>query len=455
MNIAIGVFIVLLLTGATGYFVAQEFAYVAADRGRLRQQAEAGDSAAARALRVCERLSFTLSGAQLGITVTALLVGYVAEPLIGRGIADALGLAGLGQAASLSIAVVVALVFATGVQMVFGELAPKNWAIAHPETLAKALSRSTLVYLAIAGPVVRVFDTAANRLLRRAGIEPIEELPQGATPEDLERIVAQAQAGGGLDADVSGLLRRGLGFRALIAGQAMTPRIRVHTVDAEQRVAEVVAMMDKGYSRFPVVGRNADEILGVVGAKEVLAVPPHRRSSTPVSEVAVPAVVVPATLPLPKVLEQLRREHRQLACVADEYGGFAGVISLEDIAEELVGQIRDEDDPVEPVPHRRADGSWLLPARMRIDEIGEATGLKMPESDDYDTLSGLILQRIGRMPIVGDLLHIELIESNGSRNHEEPVTSHAVAVVVTAVDRHVPATVSVSPPFSRKGDDPR
>ena len=192
MLILLGLALIVLLTAATGYFVAAEFAYVAVDRAKLKRAADGGDKPSRRALRITGRLSFMLSGAQLGITVTALLAGFVAEPYLGRGLADLLGVAGVPRAASTSISVVVALLTATVVQMVLGELGPKNWAIAQPEVLARALSRVTLVYLAVAGPLIRMFDAAANRLLRRVGIEPIEELPEGATPEDLERIIAES-----------------------------------------------------------------------------------------------------------------------------------------------------------------------------------------------------------------------------------------------------------------------
>ncbi|HEU4425553.1 MAG TPA: CNNM domain-containing protein, partial [Pilimelia sp.] len=232
MLILAGLVAILALTVATGYFVAQEFAYVAVDRGRLRALAGQGDVAAGRALRVTSRLSFMLSGAQLGITVTALLAGYVAEPYLGQGLADLLGWAGMPRAASLSVAVVAALLFATVVQMVFGELAPKNLAIARPEVLARALARSTLVYLAVAGPVIRLFDAASNRLLRLVGIEPVEELPQGATAEDLDRIIATSHANGLLDADTCRLLDHGLDFRTRTAGEVMVPRVDVVTVRA-------------------------------------------------------------------------------------------------------------------------------------------------------------------------------------------------------------------------------
>lgn len=439
MLIAVGLLLIVVLTVATGYFVAQEFGYVAVDRGRLRTLAEQGDAAASRALRVTSRLSFMLSGAQLGITVTALLVGYVAEPYLGAGLSELLGGVGVPQAASLTISVALALIISTIVQMVLGELAPKNLALARAETLARALSRSTLVYLAVAGPLIRLFDVAANRLLRRVGIEPIEELPSGATAEDLGRIIAESRQEGHLDSAMSTLLDRGLHFRQLTAGEAMVPRVDVHTVRADAPVTELVELLETGHSRFPVHGRDGvDDLVGIASIADILTVAPARRGSTTVADVMAPPLLVPQTLPLPAVLDRLRRGHRQLACVADEYGGFAGVISLEDIAEELVGPIRDEDDPEEPSPTRQPDGSWLVPARWRIDEVADTTGVGLPTAPEYDTLSGLVMRELGRVPEVGDRIAVSLdapVAGNGRR------VVRQVVLHVLSVDRHVPDSV--------------
>ncbi|MEV6527364.1 hemolysin family protein [Longispora sp. NPDC051575] len=442
MLILSGVAVIVVLTVATGWFVAQEFAFIAVDRNRLRQLASTGDAAAERALRVTGRLSFMLSGAQLGITVTALLAGYVAEPLLGEGLAAVLGTAGVPKAASLSIAFAAALVFATVVQMVLGELAPKNWAIAKPETLAKALSRSTLIYLAVAGPLIRLFDVAATRLLRRLRVEPVEELPQGATAEDFGHLIADAHDGGHLDADTYRLLDRGLDFRALTAGDVMVARPVVTTIAATAPASRVIELLDTGHSRFPVTGASVDDILGVVGLAEVLAVPVADRASTPVGRIAGRAVVVPESLRVPRVLERLRTAHRQLAVVVDEYGGFAGVVSLEDIAEELVGEILDEDDHAEPTAVRQEDGSWLLPGRFRLDEAEDATGLGLPDDEAYETLSGFVLARLGHVPSVGEEITVRLHgPSDVDTGEPGPVT--VVLLTVVSVTRHVPDTVAL------------
>jgi CBS domain containing-hemolysin-like protein len=436
MLIATGLGLILGLTLATAFFVAQEFAYVAVDRSRLQHQAEAGDPAARRALRVTERLSFTLSGAQLGITVTVLLIGYLAEPYLGRGLAELLGGARVPDAASLSIALVITLLFSTAVQMIIGELAPKNLAIARSNRMARALSRSTLAYRTLTAPLVMLFDSASNRLLRLVGIEPVQELPEGATVEDLEQIIAAAQAEGHLDAETSRLLERGLDFREHSAAEAMMPRVSVTTVAADEPLTGVVGLLERtGRSRFPVLGPGGvDDIVGVVGVFDVLGVPPEQRAVTTAGAVAVPPLLLPATLPLPAVLDRLRRGHRQLACVVDEYGGLAGIITLEDVAEELVGPISDEADPPEPVAARQRDGAWLVPATLRIDEVADATGVELPTSEHYDTLSGLVLRRLGRMARVGDQVEVD-----------------GVTLRVVAVHRQVPETVRVQSPPEAAG----
>jgi CBS domain containing-hemolysin-like protein len=439
--ITIGVLAIVVLTVATGYFVAQEFAYVAVDRERLRVLADEGDAAARRALEVTQKLSFVLSGSQVGITVTALLAGYVAEPFLGRGTAELLGAAGLPEGVSTSISMVTALLFATVVQMVLGELAPKNLAIARPEAVARALSRSTVIYLTVVGPVIRVFDATATRLLRAIGIEPVEELPQGATPEDLDRIIETSSAHGALDARAARLLDHGLDFRTRTAAEVMRPRVDVTSIGAAEPASRVVDLLDTGHSRFPVIGDGYDDVIGLVSINDVVALEPSARGTTPVGDLAVAPVVLPESCTLPQVLDRLKSTHRQMAVVVDEFGGFAGVITLEDVAEELVGEIRDEDDLPEPVIERDGDG-WLVPARARIDEVAEATGVRLPEDELYDTMSGLVMTRLGRLPSVKESVDLELpplLDDDG-----EPVPQGVARLTVLEVRRRVPEWIALS-----------
>ena len=441
-----GIAVIVVLTLMTGYFVAQEFAYVSVDRGRLRHLADEGDAAAQRALKVTSRLSFTLSGAQFGITVTALMVGYLGEALLVRGLTDSYADAGwLARAAMISLFSIGTLVFSTLLQMVIGELGPKNWAIARPVPLARALSRSTLLYLTVLGPVIALFDKASNALLRSVGIEPVEELPQGATPEDLTRIIAESHSGGTLDEDLSILLERGLAFRDRVAEEVMTPRTSVQTIQADEQAAVVLEALQSGHARFPVIGRDIDDIVGVIGLHDLLEVEPQARRTTLVRDLADDALILPESLPLPKVLEALREGHQQLAVVVDEYGGFAGIVTFEDVAEEVVGEIWDEDDDEEATSAARPDGMWDLSARLRIDEVAQLTGVELPEHEHYDTLSGLVLDQLGRTAEKGDSVVVTWYGRDGEG--EEYV--HLTRIDVITTQRYVPDTVTLHPMVTR------
>ncbi len=445
MSIALGIALILALTAATGYFVAQEFAYVAVDRNALRELADAGDEKAQRALAVTSRLSFTLSAAQFGITVTALLVGYVSEPLVGVGLAELLD-PSMSYAARLSLSVTAVLVFSTVVQMVFGELAPKNLAIARTVPVARALSRSTLIYLKLFGPLVHLFDRASTSLLRRIGIEPVEELEQGATAEDLTRIIDESRAGGLLDHDLSELLEGGLRFRELSAGDVMTPRVRVTTLDGDDTVATLVDHLDTGWSRFPVTGDDGDDVLGVAGLAEVLAVEPGQRATTTLRSLLSPPTVVPTSALLPGVLDQIRADHQQMALVVDEHGGFAGVVTFEDIAEEVVGEILDEDDPTAPGIVAAGEGVWVVPGHLRLDELEAGTGLDLATDGEHTTVSGLVLQQLGRVALAGDLVEVpgRLEQPEVDDDEDAPrLTPVQARLAVTVVARHVPAQVRV------------
>nr|WP_206068146.1 hemolysin family protein [Nonomuraea sp. FMUSA5-5] len=431
----------LLLTAATGYFVAQEFAFVAADRAALREQAAAGDTSADKALQVTSRLSFMLSGAQLGITVTALLVGFLAEPAIAVIVRPWLAGAGLSEAMITGFSVAIGVFVATVVQMVFGELAPKNLGIARPEQVAKALAGSTLVYLAVVGPVVKLFDNAATGLLRRVGIEPVEEVEHGATPEELSRIIAESTQAGELPARLSDLLERALEFGDRTAEEIMVPRPRVVVLRATQPIGDLLAVMrDCGHSRYPVVGEDGD-VVGVTGVRELLASGLEEGS---VAAITRPALLVPDSVPLPAVLDRMRAAKDDIVCVIDEYGGLAGVITIEDLAEELVGELVDENDP-EPVGAvEHPGGIWEVPGSLRLDEVERATGVSLPESDDYDTLAGLVLARLGRMPNPGDTVTVP-IEDAHTDPFAEDVEEHQAELTVISLNRRVPEWVRLTP----------
>ncbi|MGW0482880.1 hemolysin family protein [Nonomuraea sp. NPDC003214] len=435
-----GLLALFLLTAATGYFVAQEFAFVAADRGVLREQAAAGDPAAEKALRVTSRLSFMLSGAQLGITVTALLVGFLAEPAIAVLVRPWLTEAGLSDGLITGLSVAIGVFVATIVQMVLGELAPKNLGIARPEPVAKFLAGSTLAYLAVVGPVIRLFDSAATGLLRKVGIEPVEEVEQGATPEELSRIIEESTEAGELPPRLSELLERALEFGDHTAEEIMVPRPRVVVLRSSQPISDLVeTMRECGHSRYPVLGADGD-VLGVTGVRELLA---SGLDEGRVAAITRPPLLVPDSLPLPAVLDRMRVAKDDIACVIDEYGGLAGVVTVEDLAEELVGELVDENDPDPVGAVAQAEGVWDVPGRLRLDEVERATGVALPESDDYDTLGGLILAKLGRMPEAGDTVTVEIVpEPDPFAEDAEPPLAE---LTVMSINRRVPEWVRLAP----------
>ncbi|QYC37755.1 Magnesium and cobalt efflux protein CorC [Nonomuraea coxensis DSM 45129] len=441
MSAYLGLLALFLLTAATGFFVAQEFAYVAADRGVLREQAAAGDAAAGKALQVTSRLSFMLSGAQLGITVTALLVGFLAEPAISVIVRPWLEGTGMSDAVISGVSVAAGVFVATVVQMVLGELAPKNLGIARPEPVAKFLAPPTLVYLAVVGPVVRLFDSAATGLLRLAGIEPVEEVEHGATPEELSRIIEESTRAGELPPRLSDLLERALEFGDRTAEEIMVPRPRVVLLRESQPVSDLLGVMrERGHSRYPVLAEDGD-VLGVTGVRELLA---SGLEEGRVGAVTRPALLVPDSLPLPLVLDRMRAAKDDIVCVIDEYGGLAGVITVEDLAEELVGELLDENDPEPLGAVQRPGGVWEVPGRLRLDEVERATGLRLPESDDYDTLAGLVLARMGRLPDPGDAVAVPVTAATDDP-FEEDEGGRAVRLTVMSLNRRVPEWVRVAP----------
>ncbi|ORT58621.1 hemolysin family protein [Streptomyces sp. CB03238] len=433
MSAVLGLLAVLVLTAGTGYFVAQEFAYVAADRLALAREAAAGDKRAARAVKVLERLSFMLSGAQLGITVTGLVVGFLAEPALAELLRPLLSGAGIPDAAVSGIALTLAFALATVIQMVLGELAPKNLALAIPERLAKSLGASTLAYLTVAGPVIRVFDASANKILRRVGIEPVEELHHGATLEELGHLIGESHDHGQLPRATADLLESALEFSERRLAEVMVPRVDVDTVP-EAASGEDVALLiaRRGHSHYPVIGQRTDDVVGVVGVRELMPLPAGRLAQQTSRSLARPALFLPDSLSLPRAVEQMETAGEEFAVVLDEHGGLAGIVTFEDIAEELVGEIADESDRVVPLAVRDGDG-WLIDAGRRIDEAAEATGIALSDEEDadFETVAGLVIDRLGRLPVIGDQVTVDLTDG------------HRATIEVTEVDRHVPERIYI------------
>ncbi|TXR55794.1 hemolysin family protein [Quadrisphaera setariae] len=437
-----GLVVVVVITAGTAYFVAQEFGYMSVDRSRLRARAEKGDAAATRALDITRRTSFMLSGAQLGITVTGLLVGYTAEPLIGQAVSQLLGVASVPSGVGLAIGTVAGLLLATFIQMLLGELFPKNYAIARPEQTSTALAASTKLYLALFGWVITVFDAASNALLRLLRIEPVHDVDSTATARDLDHIVSASRESGDLPAELSVLLDRILDFPDRDAEHAMIPRPRTDVVRAGTTVSELRELMATGHSRYPVVDDD-EGVVGVVHLTDLLDAGPSVRSA---GDLARPPHLVATSTPLPVALRSMAAARTQLACVIDEHGGLAGVLSVEDIAEEVVGELTDEhDDPADAAggPLQSAGDVWEVSGQEPLDEVERLVGHDFPDHHDAETLAGLVIHAHGTLPAVGEVVEVELPPDPASVLEDEPDAPWVLRMEVLAVERHVPSRVRI------------
>ncbi|MGI8531559.1 MAG: hemolysin family protein [Geodermatophilaceae bacterium] len=424
-----------VLTAGTALFVSAEFSLVSVDRRQVEQAVQAGDPRAVAVDKAVRSLSTQLSAAQVGITLTALVVGFIAEPSIATLLRGPLVAAGLSEGSAGAVAIAAALIVATVVQMVLGELVPQNLAIARPLQVARIVAPLQAGFATATRPVVRVLNGTANRLLRLFGIQPQEELRSVRTPEELQSLARRSAELGTLSAHTGQLVDRSLRLRGRLAEDVMTPRVRMHVVHADEPVSAVIGLaLRTGNSRFPVVGQTTDDVLGVVHVKRAVAVPAAQRDSTPVSAVAGPLPSVPSSLGLEPLLDQLRTSGPQMVVVVDEYGGTDGLVTLEDLVEELVGEVPDEHDPPMLRQTRRSGNGWSVSGLLRPDEVTRATDLDIPEGD-YETVAGLVLERLGRLPRRGDEVHVGSVRLVVERVVNRRIERLLVAPLPPAVDQ--------------------
>ncbi|MET9140731.1 hemolysin family protein [Streptomyces parvulus] len=394
-----------LLILANGFFVAAEFGLVTVERPEAEQAAADGDRRAHRVVESLKELSFQLSGTQLGITLTSLVVGMLAEPALARLLDGPFTAIGVPDGAVPGVSVVVGMLLASAVQMVIGELVPKNWAVSRPLQVARFVAGPQHAFARLFHPVIAALNSVANRLVRALGIEPAEELASARTPGELVSLARHSARVGALEQDTADLFVRTLSLGDLTAQHVMTPRVRVSALHSSATAQDVVNLTRAtGLSRFPVYRDRIDEIVGMAHLKDALAVPAHDRLRVLTGRIARPALLVPETLPVRPLLARLRSE-QPIAVVVDEYGGTAGVVTLEDIVEEIVGEVRDEHDGLDapelaPAPPEDGRPAWDVDGSCRVDAL-RRVGLEAPEGP-YETVAGLVADLLGRIPAVGD-----------------------------------------------------
>ena len=392
----------LLLTVGTGLFVASEFALVNLDRAELEARQARGETRLALTISALKHTSTHLSSAQLGITLTTLLTGYTMEPALSNLLRPTLVAWHIPEVAVAPIATIVAMFVATVLSMILGELVPKNFALALPRATAKLVIPFQTAFTTVFRPAIVVLNGSANGVLRSMGIEPKEELSGARSAEELSSLVRRSASAGVLEADTATLLDRTLTFSRLSAADVMTARPSMHAIAAGDTADDVIQLARRtGHSRFPVYDEDLDDITGVVHLKAAISVPRDRRTDVPVGALSTEPLRVPETVHVDALISELRARGYQLAIVVDEYGGTAGLVTLEDLVEELVGEVADEHDRTRAGVVRGRDGV-TFPGELRPDELRQRAGVDVPEGEVYDTVGGFVMSVLERVPVVGD-----------------------------------------------------
>ena len=396
----------LVLTIGTGFFVAAEFALVNLDRPELEAQRDRGVRGLGLTIKALTITSTHLSSAQLGITLTTLLTGFLMEPALSALLFQPLSALGWNDAVIHTVAGVSAVVIATVLSMIVGELVPKNFALALPQATAKVVIPFQTAFTLVFKPVVLALNGLSNAVLRGFGLEPKEELSGARSAEELSSLLRRSASEGALESDTATLLGKTLAFSELSASDVMTPRLRIEALEPGDSARVVLELARKtGFSRFPVTEDGLDDVVGIVHVKNAISVPRERRNDVPVSALMIEPLRVPDTMSLDALLAELRGKGLQMAIVVDEYGGTAGIATLEDLVEELVGEVADEHDRTRAGVVSSAD-YLTFPGSLRPDELEERAGITVPEDDNYETVAGFVMSQLGRIPEQGDVVTV-------------------------------------------------
>lgn len=431
------------LTGSTGLFVAIEFALTGLERSTVDNHVrDKGDRSAHAVQRDYQNLSFVLSGAQLGITVTTLATGFLAEPVLSSYFTPLLELVGLTESASGAVALVLALIVATFLSMVFGELVPKNVAITMPLNTARVVVHPVHVFNMVFKWFILSMNRSANYIVRRLGIEPADGLATARSNQELGSLVRSSAQQGGLDINTAKVIDRSLQFGEATANEFMTPRSTIAYLNADDTVDALIAKsLETGHSRFPVARGDLDDTVGVVHVKDAFAVPRAARATTLLGSLARKVPVVPDTLDGDAVLSTVRSAGSQVVLVADEYGGTAGLVTIEDVVEEILGEVYDEHDDSEAERDFQQFGaSWEVSGLVRTDQLQQHVGYSSPDGP-FETLGGLIMYSLGKIPKVGDVALLPQTETPGMDEFESSFTGRWIARVTVMEDRRVDKAV--------------
>lgn len=404
----------LLLVAACGVFVAAEFALVTIDRSRVDKLATQGDKGAKGVQAALRTLSTQLSGAQIGITVTNLAIGFLAEPAIAQLLQQPLAAVGVEGAVAKTVSISLALVLATFLTMLFGELIPKNLAIAKPVETAKAVQGLQRGFSRLMRGPIAFTNGTANWIVRRFGLEPQEELASARSMEELLAVVKHSARRGTLEKDTAVLLERSLAFGERHASDVMTPRVKLEVVSSDDPVSKVIeAVKYSGFSRFPVMQGEIDNIVGIVHVRNAVGIVHGQRPDVKISDVMQPVVFAPSSIELDALIEKMREESTEAVITIDEYGGVDGLVTFEDLIEELVGEVKDEHDESGQAVRAVKKNVWNVSGLLRSDEVGQELDIVLPEDEEFETVGGLVFDLLEKVPVVGDQVTVDALSRQG------------------------------------------
>ena len=429
----------IALTASTGLFVAFEFALTGLERSTIDNNvAETGDSASQSVKSAYNRLSFHLSGAQLGITLTTLATGFLAEPVLSAYFTPMLTWMGLSESAAGPVALIMALVVATSLSMIYGELVPKNVAITKPLAIARLTARPVMIFNWFFHYFIHALNASANGLVRKLGIEPADELASARSPQELEALVRNSAEHGALDEAKAVVLSSSLRFGETTAEDLMTPRSTIVSLDVADTVMDLLTTAhESGLSRFPITEGDLDNTIGVVHVKDAFAVPAAQRATTSLRELARPVPTLPHSLDGDAVLDAVRSAGSQIALVADEYGGNAGIVTIEDVVEEILGEVWDEyDDREADQEVKRVIEGWDCSGLVRTDELAAKVGYHAPDGS-YETLGGLVMFALGRIPETGDIVLLPEVAREFFDEFESGISGRWYARILSMDGRRV------------------
>lgn len=408
----------ILLIIMCGIFVAAEFSFLALNRNTMERRATKGNRKAIGVMKSLKTLSMQLSGAQVGITITNLAIGFLAEPTIAIFLKPPLAFVGVPDTAISGISITLGMIIATAIVMIFGELIPKNLALAKPNATAEYIQGPQRFFTSLMKRPIWLLNSSANIVLRKFGIEPKEELASARSAEELVSVIRRSADHGKMPQDVALMMTHSLDFGDFNASDVMTPRVLMKTIHINDTLEGLLSYAKRtGFSRFPVTRNSIDDIIGVVHIKSAIKIEKSERDKVTVDRIMQKPLFVPSSIELEPLLPILRESGMQMAIVCDEHGGIDGIVTIEDLLEELVGELEDEHDDKDESINKLGPNKWVVSGLLRTDEVGEDIGLNIPEDEDFETISGLINDKLGRIPTEGEYVIVDIVDNND--NHKK------------------------------------